>query len=400
VHHVLHVIPYMDPRAGGPPVVVRRLARLAETRGWDARVLTTALYCDDVQGLEERLSVDVPAIILSSRSRLGAILSPRTLLATVSELKRGIEVVHFHGLWSPWMTWAAACCRRLALPYVVMPHGMLDPQSVRRRGFMKRSYIAVAERRMLSAASRIIFTTSEEERLARELVPWLPLGAIVPLAPDLPSSNISQGRALFLDTFPQLRETRNVLFLGRIHEKKGPDRLIMALPQVVQSIPAAMLIMAGTGTDSYLARLKSQAVKLGVADKIVWTGSLEGSVKLGGFAASEIFVLPSRQENFAITVAEAMAVGLPVIVSDRVNTCKMILDADVGIVIADLDIEKQLARSIAGLLGDTRRAKAMGERGQAYAARELTWGRSADAMYRTYDFVLADAFDKGNGHFK
>jgi glycosyltransferase involved in cell wall biosynthesis len=141
----------------------------------------------------------------------------------------------------------------------------------------------------------------------------------LPIGIDLtPYQQLSSGEN-FYARYPDLREKRLLLFLSRFHPKKGLDLLLPAFAQVQKEVPDSVLLMAGDGEPTYVTQLKKQAHSLGIADKIVWMGFLEGREKLETMNAADIFVLPSYSENFGIAAVEAMAAGLPVVVSDQVG---------------------------------------------------------------------------------
>jgi glycosyltransferase involved in cell wall biosynthesis len=224
-------------------------------------------------------------------------------------------------------------------PYFVFPHGMLDPWFKRRyplKHLKKCLYWPWAEYRVLRDARRVLFTCEEERRLARESF-WLYRcrEAIVPFGTESPSDDPQISRAAFLDAFPQLRGKRLLLFLGRIHAKKGCDLLIEAFAKVCANRPDVHLVFAGPDQSDWRPALQALAERLGVASRLVWTGMLTGSLKWGAFRTADVFCLPSHQENFGIAVVEALACHCPVLVSDKVNIWREIEAAQAGFVAPD-----------------------------------------------------------------
>jgi glycosyltransferase involved in cell wall biosynthesis len=385
MRRVLHLIPYMHADAGGPPVVVRRIGGLAARHGWEASVLTTMLFAEDEAEMLASLSDFAEPTVLPRLSRLGELAPPRGIRAALTTAIGKADIVHLHGLWHPLLTRAMRLCRRRQLPYVVMPHGMLDPYSVAQKGLWKRAYLALMERSTLLGAAAIAFTTPAEEEAARGVVGRLPPTVMVPLAGDSTGAGEPER---FLAAFPAAKGRRIALFLGRLHHKKGLDRLIAALPTIAAAVPDILLVVAGGGAEDYAEGLRLEAARLGVADRILWTGPLAGALKEAAFAAARCFVLPSRQENFAIAVAEALAAGLPVVLSDRVNTAALVKEAGAGIVLAEDGIHASLPRAVIRLLAEPDAAGEMGRRAKALAAREWSWERSAALLYGAYDAIL------------
>ena len=213
--------------------------------------------------------------------------------------------------------------RRNSRRYVVFPHGMLDPYFNRAYPlkFLKKvPYWLLAERRLLGDAYRVLYTSEAEQRLADKSF-WhcRGIGVVVPYGTSGPNLGPEPSKRAFFRLFPQLEGKRFLLYLGRIHRKKGCDLLIKAFAKYAESDPALHLVIAGPDKSGWSKKLQALAVRLGMADRITWPGMLTGDAKWGAFYAAEAFILPSHQENFGIAVAESLACSLPVLISDQVN---------------------------------------------------------------------------------
>jgi len=228
---------------------------------------------------------------------------------------------------------------------------MLDPWFARRYPLkhLKKLFYWPIQSRVLRDARAVLFTSEEERRQASGSF----FGAgyrqeVVSYGTAPPSVDLTAARERFLEAFPNLRNKRLLLFLGRLHEKKGCDLLIQAFAAVIREHPDEkdlQLVLAGPTDPNYLEQLKSMAGSLPVS----FTGMLEGEAKWGAFAAAEVFVLPSHQENFGIAVAEALACGTPVLISDKVNIWREITTDEAGFAAEDTVAgTKQL---LAGWLG-------------------------------------------------
>jgi glycosyltransferase involved in cell wall biosynthesis len=156
--------------------------------------------------------------------------------------------------------------------------------------------------------------------------------AVVPFGTFGPSCDLSAAAEEFLAQWPDLRGRRVALSLGRIHPKKSTDILIQSFAATLERDPEWQLVIAGPDQIGWQKELEAMAADLGIANRVTWTGSLSGNMKWGAFSASEIFVLPSHQENFGIVVAEALACGLPVILSNKVNIWREIESYNAGFV--------------------------------------------------------------------
>jgi glycosyltransferase involved in cell wall biosynthesis len=304
---------------------------------------------------------------------------------------RDADIVHLHTLWHPLNTIARRACAQYRRKYVLSPHGMLDPYSLGVKSLRKRLYLNLREKTNLRHASRIIFTTPLEEELAKKSLPWLGEGAIIPLGADMPPPARQEEMAMkFLACFPAAKDKRRFIFLGRLHPKKGLERILEVLPDVVEACPSVLLIIVGSGEPPYVQELGAKTEKLGLREHVLFTGMLQGELKWGALAASELFLLPSHQENFAIAAAEAMHSGLPIILSDKVNLWPFVQEAGAGIVLENKTLGKSLAQTILQLLADAGVSRAMGRRGQLFARENFAWTNTARLTFQLYEKVLSE----------
>jgi glycosyltransferase involved in cell wall biosynthesis len=241
-----------------------------------------------------------------------------------------------NGLWQyqSFGTWLAL--RNSGVPYFLFTHGMLDPWFKRQyplKHLKKSLYWPWAEYRVVRDARAVLYTCEEERLLARSSFRLFRANeTVVSYGTPGPSGDPVAQREVFLQQFPQLRGKRCLLFLSRLHPKKGCDMLIEAFATIRKDVPDLHLILAGPDQVGLRDRLSSLIERLAVGSHITWTGMLRGDLKWGAFYASEAFVLPSHQENFGIAVSEALACGLPVLISNKVNIWREIEADDAGIV--------------------------------------------------------------------
>jgi glycosyltransferase involved in cell wall biosynthesis len=216
---------------------------------------------------------------------------------------------------------------------------MLDPYFKRAypaKHLKKRLYWRWAEYHVLRDARAVFFTCEEEMRLARgTFLPYRCAEVVVGFGTAAPPVGSAAATAAFQAAFPDLTGRRLLLFLGRIHEKKGCDLLIRTLASHAEGDGRWQLVFAGPVDPAYGAQLRSLAAEQGVTDRITWTGMLAGDVKWGALYCAEAFILPSHQENFGIAVTEALACGTPVLISDQVNIWREIDGDGAGLVKAD-----------------------------------------------------------------
>jgi len=355
----------------------------------DVSVITTSLYCkDDGSELEASLRQRIDATVLP-------ISKPRMLKRAyrakdvIDKAVRVADIVHLHTLWHPLNAIARRACARHGRNYVMMPHGMLDPYSLRQKRWRKRIYLAASERRNLQSASRLIFTTFHEQQAARESLSWLGAGEIVPLGADSPPDIPRQtAREAFINLFPQVANRRCLIFLGRIHPKKGLERLLTILPEISRRHPSILLIIAGDGDQSDVRNLKNLVQSKNIGSHVLFTGMVEGQAKWFALACAEAFILPSRQENFAISVAEAMHSGLPVVITNKVNSWPFVEKAQAGFVIEEDNAELGIAKCLDELLSDPDKARSMGSRGKNFAKEHFNWQRVTKDMVSLYNRLI------------
>jgi len=371
--------------------VVERLCSFSRQEGCEASVVTTSLYCNDNgTELQRALRERIDATVLPVRN-------PRFLKhaegawQAIDKAVGRADVIHLHTLWHPLNAISRKACGRHGRKYVVMPHGMLDPYSLGRRRWRKKLYLAAIERRNLQGASRIVFTAAQEQDAARESMPWLTAGEVIPLAADHPPQlSRQEATKLFATHFPQIAGRRFVLFLGRIDPKKGLERLIMALPKVIEKHPTVLLAVAGDGEPSYVRQIRDRICSASLASHVLLTGAIAGPTKWAALACAEIFVLPSKQENFAISVAEAMHMAVPVVITNKVDSWPLVAEAKAGVILEDATVDSDLGQHLNMLLDAPDDAHCMGQRGQDFAKMHLTWPRVARDMVAMYNRVLAE----------
>lgn len=331
----LHVIASLDPKMGGPVEGLKQLAKALEARGVEIEIVC----CDppDAPWLTEFDFIRIHAL---GPARFGYHYTSK-LVPWLKAKAKNYNAVIVEGLWQyhSFAVWRAL--RGTQTPYFVFTHGMLDPwfkKAYPLKHLKKWLYWPWAEYRTMRDAEAVLFTCEEERLLARDSF-WLYKAreSVVSYGTGLPPQNAEELTAIFYKTYPALRGKRIFLFLSRIHPKKGCDLLLNAFAERAQENKDLHLVMAGPDQTGWGAKLREQAKKLGIAERITWTGILQGDRKWGAFYASEVFCLPSHQENFGIVVAEALACGKPVLISNRVNIWREIETDSVGLIEADTE---------------------------------------------------------------
>lgn len=326
---ILYVIPSLDPRGGGP---VQGVIQTAITHKRNGIYVESVTFDEPGSDYLSNVPMKVNAL---GRGCLKYQYKP-ALDAWLRSNADRFDAVIVNGLWQYHALAAWKVLHNSSVPYFVYTHGMLDPWFKREypvKHLKKMLYWNFAEYRLLRDARAVLFTSEEEKILApRSFHRFKANSRVVKYGAATPPQDAERLREAFLSAFPALEGRRCLLFLSRIHEKKGCDLLIQAFARVCHEDDALRLVMAGPDQTGWVLRLKKLAEALGVADRIVWPGMLQGDMKWGAFYASELFVLPSHQENFGIAVAESLGCGVPVVISNKVNIWREIQQDGAGLV--------------------------------------------------------------------
>ncbi len=388
---ILQVVPLASRRAGGPPAFVGPVARELTRLGHHVRVVTTDLaFAPGASGQRalptEELHpaiADVDHAIYPARWPRRLAYSPalrRALLESVSDF----DVVHIHSLWLYPQYSGFKAASETRTPYIVSPHGALDPFLRRRGRLRKRLTTALWQRRMLEGAQVIHVTTDLEAELIQDVAPDVPR-VVVPLGIDLDEFRDLPPREEFRRERLGAYDGPLTLFLGRLTFKKGLDILIQAFSQIGQD-QRGRLVIAGPDDEDLTGSLRGLAERCGVLDDVVFVGPVYGRSRQAALASADLWVLPSHTENFGVAVIEAMAAGLPVVISPAVNIAPQIADAHAGL-IAALSPEA-FAQCVGELLADAVRRRELGAAAQKFATA-FEWASIAPSLVGLYHRALA-----------
>ncbi len=383
---ILHVIASIAARTGGPAKAALDMARAVAALGHEVAIYTTDREMEPAERLR-----------LASGRQDGVELrvfpqhAPR-LFATSFPLARALaeaipraDVVHLHSLYL-FHTWIAArLCRRHGVPYLLRPHGTLDPYLWRRHRLRKSVLETLFQNRVLREAAALHYTAEEEMRLA---APYAhnPRGVVIPNGLDLSEYAELPAPGGFRARYPEIGGRRIVLFLSRLNFKKGLDVLIPGFARAARRHDDLHLVIAGPD-DGQLAAAQEWVAAEGVGGRTTFVGLLDHRAKLACFRDAAMFVLPSYSENFGLAIVEALACGVPVAISDRVNIWREIEGAEAGLVAPPT--ADDVARQIETLAADPARAAAMGERGKALVAEKFSWARIARDLETVYRSIAA-----------
>ena len=375
---VLHVIPSVSDRSGGPATAIIPMCRALLRHGIEVLLITTdaGLREDALKGGDYK---GVPAMFFPSQLSESFKYS-RPLASWLRSNIRDFGLAHIHAVFNHSSVAAAHVCRKAGVPYVVRPLGTLDPWSMMQKSFRKRVFWQVSGKGMLRGAAAVHYTT-EAEKLATEALFGLNHGKVIALGIETKFST-SLSRDQLTHHFPSLASDPYVLVLSRLHPKKGLDVLIDAFFSLPEKFAHWRLVLAGDGRADHVSSLKEKAAH---ADRVLFTGWLDGEKKDAVLSGASLLALPSHQENFGLCVVEALSHSVPVLLSPHVNLAEEIVLANAGW-IATVN-KDALAARLAEALDDedelARRGRAGKELSQKYS-----WESTAQGLAELYRTVI------------
>jgi glycosyltransferase involved in cell wall biosynthesis len=382
---ILHVLADLAPETGGPAKAGFEMARAVARRGHEVTIFATnhAPHGRARAPAGETVRRDGVAIRLFPVNRPRAWLTSWPMAAALWRMIPTVEVVHIHSLYLFHDFAAGDISRHFAKPYLVRPHGTLDPYIYRRHRWKKAIMERLFQDRVIADAARIHFTTEEEMNLAAPFIHGVP-GVVVPNGLDTEEYRHLPAKGGFRRAHPEIGDRRIVLFLGRLNFKKGLDVLVPAFARALADVPELHLVIAGPdgGMGTALDRLIAAHSLEG---RITRPGMVEGAAKLALLSDAELFVLPSYSENFGIAVIEAMAAGLPVLISSKVNIWREVTEDGAGL--AEPPEIDAFARSMAELMAHPERRAIMGGAGRASVSARYEWSAVAARLEAVYAAV-------------
>jgi glycosyltransferase involved in cell wall biosynthesis len=369
----LNLVAHLDPKYGGISAVLPPLCEAVGSAGGDASLVP---FCGPDERYEVAPSIPLDVFPLGMKRWLLDGELRRRLADHVVE-SAGI---HIHGIWQEHCLFGAQAAREANKPYIISAHGMLDPWALRNKGWKKRIYSALIERRNVSGAACLHALTGAEANEYREFGACNPI-AVIPNGVHVPETASAPA---FFRKFPELAGKRVLLYLARLHLKKGLDLLCRAWKNAAPG-EEHHLLLAGPDFEGTKHRVEQMIAELGIGRSISFAGMLKGSDKWNALAAADAFVLPSRSEGLSVSVLEAMGMGKPAIVTSRCNVpevrtreCGWMIEPD----------ESELTAALREYLSSnaaTRRR--MGSNGRRVVEQIYSWETVGRQMAATYEWL-------------
>jgi glycosyltransferase involved in cell wall biosynthesis len=376
---ILQVIPSVGPLRGGPSQALRSIVAALTDAGVSVDVVTT----DDNGPLRLSVACGIPTREHNATFRYFPCQTnfytfSWPLTKWLARHTPDYDVVHIHALFSYPATISALFSRRCRVPYVIRPLGTLNRWGIRnRRPWLKQLSLRCVEAKVLRSAAFVHFTAEDERAQASDLgIPHRPI--VIP--------NIAEAAQTAPFKHSRSGSSFEILFLSRIDPKKGLDLLLNAFQDIRRRIPYARLTIAGSGNPAFAKSLRTQATRLGLDSAICWREFVSGEEKQRLLSESDVFVLPSYSENFGIAAVEAMASGLPVVITDAVAIHKDVSRARAGLVV------KCAAAEISAAVLDLYRRPSLGaelaRNGRALVQEKFSSGAVAQSLISCYEMAI------------
>ncbi|TCL07335.1 glycosyltransferase [Sodalis ligni] len=331
---VLHTITSMNPELGGVTEFINQIIPYLRINGIDGEVV-----CMDDPNAKwirnTQLKIHATGQGRNTYSYSKSFHDWMTLNV------KNYDLVIINGIWQFHSIDTKKACIKNKVPYYVFTHGMLDPwfkKTYPLKHIKKLIYWLLFEKNVINNAAGVIYTCEEEKLLASQSFPFYsPREFISSFGTNRGNYDKDTSMALFTKRFPDVLDKKIILFMGRLHEKKGCDLLIKAFSQVQKTLnnDEYILFIAGPDQSEYAKSLKRLTLDLRIDKRVIWGGMLQNEMKWGAFHYADVFCLPSHQENFGIVVAEALSVSTAVIISDKVNIWREIEANNAGLVCKD-----------------------------------------------------------------
>lgn len=392
IKKILHIVPSYYPafKYGGPIESVRELNKALFRKGIEIDVLTTNAglengnnYVKNEWIYDEGVKIKyLPAYFYEHFT-----FSPQLMIDSIIAAKN-YDLVHITAFWNFPVLAGSLASLMSKKPYIISPRGVLhkDAINMKSKNIKKLYYFLVASH-YLSKANAIHFTTVDEEINLAKFIKLKSKSVIVPNGLDLSRFNNLPSCGLFKEKYPILQGKKILLFLGRINKQKGINLLIEAFDLLSKNYKDLYLVIAGPDNDNYCNEVKSFLRKKDLIERVVFTGLLKEDEKYSAYLDSDIFVLPSYFENFGMSVVEAMACGLPVVISNKVGISEDVRKDNAGVVV-DLNVES-LVNGIKQMIEEPQMAKKISENAKKLVYSKYDVNNVADMMICAYENVLA-----------
>lgn len=379
------VTPYVSAVYGGPARSVTETCAALGRAGLDVDLVTTDANGARPLDLPQGDWISHPSHrmrVFPLRPRRGPFLS-RALASWVSREARRYDVVHAQMFFNHPAHVAAAAARRAGVPYVITPRGTFEPWALKHKGLKKRAYLAWTGKRLMAGAAAVQALAPKE---AVDVIAAVPGARVITIPNGVSQAELDAPliAGLFWERFPSLIEKRLILFLSRVHQKKGLDVLAAAFGAVHREFPEAHVVVAGPD-DGYEATARRLFAEAGCSESVSFVGMLDGALKRAALAAAEIYVLPSYSEGFSMSVLEAMAAAKPCVITHGCNFPEAATAGAAHVVAAE---SEPIGNALLACLRSPGDAKQMGVMARQFVRTHYTWEIVATDLAAVYQGIV------------
>lgn len=378
---------------GGPIFSLHNINKVLVKRGVDVTVYCTDAGLEGKVPLNQEVDVDGVKVYYFKFAKAFEFLGSTgwqfslPLTRALRDNMVSFDLVNIEVIWTYPMMVCAYYCRKYGKPYVIVPRGSLFPISSRGKWWKKFPYFQLITKRDVRGAAAIHFTTKIEAEQAAWVGDLSNRARVIPNGITVPSNAVKELASTLESKYPQLKNKRILLFLGRINWIKGLDLLVNAFSILCREVGNLHLVIAGSDDgDGYADTVIGWINDLSLNEKVTFTGSLSGAEKAAAFLCADIFALPSYSENFANAAAEAMSYGVPVVISNKVGICRDVQEHKAGVVV-ETNIES-LCSGIRCLLNDVELAHQTGMNGKKIVAEFYDINKVADMNIAAYTALV------------
>ncbi|HEY9825445.1 MAG TPA: glycosyltransferase [Stenomitos sp.] len=332
---ILNIVSSVNPSGGGPIEIIKQLSILLNNEKHTCYTLSLD------QPNADFLQDYPPDKIFAIGPAISSYYFSPKLISWLLINGKNFDIIIVHGIWqfTSFGTFLSFLLSGFQIPYIIYPHGMLDPWFNRTYPIkhIKKYIYWPLEFLTLHFARFVMYTCQEEMKLAQcSFKPYSCRPIVFNFGISLGNNSLNpEDEHCFFEQYPDLINKQIILFLGRIHSKKGCDILIDSFAQVHHNYPCLHLVIAGPDQQLLANSLVKKSKQLNIEDKITFTGMIKGKAKLSLLKVADVFALSSHQEALPISVVEALSNKLPVLISDKVNIWREIEQDGAGLVSND-----------------------------------------------------------------
>lgn len=380
---VCQVVASINENVGGTSFAVTNLAQSLSEQNISSHIFTLDYYWEGKQISTK--NVKLHSLTATKIAKYFRGWQPIASYELSKLAATELDLIHNHGLWMFPNMYARQAAVRNRIPLVISPEGMLESWSLNNSWYKKMPAWLLYERQNLNSATAFQATSAEEVNSIRKLGYKQPI-ALIPNGVHIPTINEQANREVLSQNFPELSDKKWLLFLSRIHPKKGLDNLLYVWQSLANCFPEWHLIIAGSDLIGYQSELELLVDKLQLRQQVTFTGMLSGQLKYSALTNADLFVLPTHSENFGIAIAESLAYGVPVVTTkgapwqelETYNCGWWIEDNQPALAIALAEAMKMSAQE----------RQQMGSRGKNLVQAKYSWKAIAKDMASFYHWIL------------